>query len=432
MRKTLVVISTVMMIVGLGGSLFSVPVFAEPTNDLESIRDQRKDITENLSKSEKQITTILIELEALNQEIERANEALIEKQNLVEDTENKINSTVADISELEKEMQELEAKIEERYEILKGRMVSTQKTGGDISYLEVIFGSKDFGDFITRVSAMNKIADSDAALMEQQKSDMEKVEKKRNEVLDKLNELNTMKLEQEEAKVVISQQLQESDQRKEELETKEQELSALANDLKLKDSDLASLEQEVKQSLVAESAKADEKSKNTEKTVVEPAVVQMASKEEKPSEKVETKKSKENKQVKPAVKQEQPKQEAKEVKEEKVEKETPAPVKEEKAEEKKESKTFTVNSTAYTANCAGCSGYTATGINLKANPDAKVIAVDPNVIPLGSTVYVEGYGYATAGDTGGAIKGNKIDVFVPTKKEAYSWGVRTVKVTIVE
>lgn len=95
------------------------------------------------------------------------------------------------------------------------------------------------------------------------------------------------------------------------------------------------------------------------------------------------------------------------------------------------SKTITMRSTAYTANCAGCSGITATGINLNNNPHMKVIAVDPSVIPLGTRVHVEGYGEAIAGDTGGAIKGNKIDVHVPTKSDAYSWGRRSVKVTIL-
>jgi 3D (Asp-Asp-Asp) domain-containing protein len=95
-------------------------------------------------------------------------------------------------------------------------------------------------------------------------------------------------------------------------------------------------------------------------------------------------------------------------------------------------RTFAVEATAYTANCAGCSGITATGINLNNDRNAKVIAVDPNVIPLGTEVYVEGYGYAVAGDTGGAIKGHKIDIHVPTKAEAYSWGRRTVNITILE
>jgi len=95
------------------------------------------------------------------------------------------------------------------------------------------------------------------------------------------------------------------------------------------------------------------------------------------------------------------------------------------------SKEITVRATAYTASCEGCSGTTATGINLKANPDKKVIAVDPSVIPLGSKVHVEGYGEAIAGDTGGAIKGNRIDVFIPSEQDAIDFGVKQLKVTII-
>lgn len=105
---------------------------------------------------------------------------------------------------------------------------------------------------------------------------------------------------------------------------------------------------------------------------------------------------------------------------------------ENESDQSPEGETVSVKATAYTADCDGCSGTTYTGVNLKENPNAKVIAVDPNVIPLGSEVYVEGYGYATAADIGGAIKGNKIDIHVPTKDDAVAWGVKTVDVTIVE
>ncbi|WP_313428311.1 LysM peptidoglycan-binding and 3D domain-containing protein [Siminovitchia terrae] len=92
---------------------------------------------------------------------------------------------------------------------------------------------------------------------------------------------------------------------------------------------------------------------------------------------------------------------------------------------------MTVTATAYTAYCNGCSGVTATGIDLRENPGQKVIAVDPSVIPLGSKVQVEGYGTAIAGDTGGAIKGNKIDIFVPSKSEAMNFGVKKVKIKVL-
>lgn len=102
------------------------------------------------------------------------------------------------------------------------------------------------------------------------------------------------------------------------------------------------------------------------------------------------------------------------------------------ASEDKSGETMYMEATAYTAYCDGCSGITSTGIDLRSNPNQKVIAVDPNVVPIGSKVHVEGYGTAIAGDVGGDIKGNRIDIFVPTKKEAYSWGRKQVQITVLD
>ncbi|WP_317913621.1 3D domain-containing protein [Carnobacterium maltaromaticum] len=90
----------------------------------------------------------------------------------------------------------------------------------------------------------------------------------------------------------------------------------------------------------------------------------------------------------------------------------------------------TVSATAYSTSEPGMSSFTALGIDLRQT--SNVIAVDPNVIPLGSRVFVEGYGEAIAGDTGGAIVGNKIDVHFATVDACYQWGVRSVQVTILD
>ena len=75
---------------------------------------------------------------------------------------------------------------------------------------------------------------------------------------------------------------------------------------------------------------------------------------------------------------------------------------------------------------------TATGRSPVRNPGGmSTIAVDPSFIPLGSKVYVEGYGYAIAADTGGAIKGNRVDLFFNTEAEASNWGVRNLDVYIL-
>jgi len=95
-------------------------------------------------------------------------------------------------------------------------------------------------------------------------------------------------------------------------------------------------------------------------------------------------------------------------------------------------KVLYMESTAYSSDPADTLGggtITATGQNLLQNPMA--VAVDPNVIPLGTKLYVEGYGEAYAVDTGGAIKGNIVDVHFPTYAQCVQWGRRTVKVTIL-
>ena len=84
--------------------------------------------------------------------------------------------------------------------------------------------------------------------------------------------------------------------------------------------------------------------------------------------------------------------------------------------------------TAYSYTQPGLSFYTATGIDLRQN--SRVIAVDPSVIPLGSLVEVSGYGMAIAGDTGGDIVGNRIDVHFNTIEECRNFGRQNVTVTM--
>lgn len=94
--------------------------------------------------------------------------------------------------------------------------------------------------------------------------------------------------------------------------------------------------------------------------------------------------------------------------------------------------TMMMEATAYSsdpADALGGGSITATGQNLLENPMA--VAVDPSVIPLGTRLYVEGYGEAYAVDTGSAIQGNIIDVHFSTAGQCEAWGRRQVKVTIL-
>lgn len=109
-------------------------------------------------------------------------------------------------------------------------------------------------------------------------------------------------------------------------------------------------------------------------------------------------------------------------------------------------KTIDVKATAYCLckKCCGKSpsnpnyGVTASGFRIIPGQGMKIVASDPKVIPLGTKVYIEGlygakdYGYATVADTGSAIKNLKIDLYMDTHQMALNWGVKTVRVYILD
>jgi 3D (Asp-Asp-Asp) domain-containing protein len=83
--------------------------------------------------------------------------------------------------------------------------------------------------------------------------------------------------------------------------------------------------------------------------------------------------------------------------------------------------------TAYTAGCGGCSGITASG----RVAGHGVVAVDPRIIPLGSRLFIPGYGSAVAGDTGSAIRGNRIDLGFNSLRDALLFGRRAITVYVL-
>jgi peptidoglycan hydrolase CwlO-like protein len=101
-----------------------------------------------------------------------------------------IKETKASIEKLKKEIEVLEKRIKERDELLKERVSSMYESGGAVNYLDVILGSKDFGDFLDRVFALNVIAEQDKAILEEHKQDKADVEKKKGQVESELTSLN--------------------------------------------------------------------------------------------------------------------------------------------------------------------------------------------------------------------------------------------------
>ncbi|WP_242503418.1 cell wall-binding protein EntB [Bacillus thuringiensis] len=219
---------------------------------------------------------------------------------------------------------------------------------------------------------------------------------------------------------------------KEEVKVKEEEK---AQEI-VKPKEEAKIKEEVKvkeEEKVQEIAKAKEEEKAQE--------IAKAKEEEKAREIVKAKEEEKAREIAKAKEEEKAREIAKAKEEEKA-REIAKAKEEERAKEASKNniqsakRELTVVATAYTADPSENGTYggrvlTAMGHDLTANPNMRIIAVDPKVIPLGSKVWVEGYGEAIAGDTGSAIKGNRIDVLMGSKSKAMNWGRQTVKVKIL-
>ncbi|WP_227001889.1 C40 family peptidase [Virgibacillus necropolis] len=252
MKKSIITLTTV-AVVGLGSMFVNNTVQAEATVDLQNkqseIQSKRSAVQANLSEAESKIVEVMVDLKKLNKKIEQVDHALKQNQEKMNETKSEIEDKKAGIKALEDEIKDLEKEIEARYEILKERIVSYQKSGGDIGYMDVIFGSKSFGELISRVTAVNKITNADAELMKEQEKAKNEVEDKQEKVEGKLTALQDIKVELEGMEETILVQKEQNGEAKDELKNKKQDLEVMKDELEIKDSSLAVIEAEVNQNI---------------------------------------------------------------------------------------------------------------------------------------------------------------------------------------
>lgn len=306
-------------------------------------------------------------------------------------------------------------------------MVSVQNSSNTSLVVEVVVESKNFADFLQRMNAVSTILEADKEILRLQEQDLRQIEADKKTIDEKEASLVVDKQKLAKAQADLQDNLKK---RQANLQTVQAKYNQVASQLNLAAEEKAKIESNMKavQETIAreqeaariaaeERAKAEAAAKAEQealaKAQAEIAEKQKQAKASKPAEPVTNNNSK----VEPPQPEPSPKPTA-------------------------GGKEIYVEATAYTAD-PGENGYApgqqvfsawgpgGKGYNLTANPGMKLIAVDPNVIPLGKTVNVEGYGVAIAADTGGAIKGNRIDVLMPDKGSSSQWGRKIVKVTIL-
>ena len=335
--------------------------------------DALHNVQQKLDQQAKEKQAVNKEIESLQHEMQALYTYISENKAAMEKTQQKIDETNQLIEEKKEEIVTLEDKMLARKEVMKKRLLALQHDNNLTLVIKVFLESKSLDDFIQRASAVTALFNADKDILGAQQADLKQIEDDKKEI-DKQGQ-------------VMKEQQQLLAKQQEELNLNMQKRQASLTVMQAKYSQInqqmAAAAQE-KAGIVAQIKEAQARILREQQEAKARTVSATAG--------------------------------------------TPQPATAAAAAGNGEE--MYVTATAY--NPEDNAYMTTLGYNIKANPNMKLIAVDPSVIPLGKKVWVEGYGVAIAGDTGGAIKGHRIDVLMPTRADALAYGRKAVKIVILD
>ncbi|MDU7955271.1 MAG: 3D domain-containing protein [Clostridium perfringens] len=382
-------------------------VFADTVNDKKSTIQENK---VKYSQLDNEVISLNSQVSKLNNEIEDLNAKL-------EDNKAKMKDTEENLKETESKVSTLKTEIDEKQSVLGKRMRAMYKSKDSMNPVVFLLKSEDLSDLITRIDALARVTALDKNLihsLDEQKdslnSDIKKLERDKAELKElkasteeSLKTLDSKKIEEQ-------KKIDELNRQKEAvLEViKENEMSLISHSVSVINSSssiseiegaVSTLNQLIPQ-LNIDSVK---ETANNSVQAAKNKIESLKAEEAKKAEEAAKNNASNSSGTLNSTSSSQP------------------------SSDGKYKKTLSMEATAY-------SGGTLTAMGLKPVRDPggiSTIAVDPSVIPLGSKVYIPGYGYAIASDTGGVIKGNIIDLYMNSHDECTSWGRRQVTLHIV-
>lgn len=161
-------------------------VFASTKSDLNNqkkeLEKKQSEVKSELNDKKDEFEQVESQIDQLEKEIKQLDLAQAKIGGDIRQNEAETKKTEEGIVQTQEEIKVVEARIAERNELLKERVKSLQATGGMVQYLEVLLGSKSFGDFIDRATAVSTIYQADKGIIKQHEEDKALIEKKKAEL----------------------------------------------------------------------------------------------------------------------------------------------------------------------------------------------------------------------------------------------------------
>lgn len=396
-RSLISVIAVVAFTINLSSIAFAEPNTSE-TQTIQENKVKYEQLDDETLKINSEITKLNNEIESINVQLEKNN--------------SEINNTEIEIENINKKVENAKIELGKREDTMDKRLRSMYKTNMSSGMIAYLITSDNIFDLFYRFQAMNKLLSIDKETIteiNEKKSELVKDAKAIDEKKDNLknlkvsieNDLNEVNKKKEEQEVVLSNLNSRKDEIMDIIESNE--VNLLSHSLSIINSGSSSIA-EIREAITSLNYMIPQLNSNYAISLAEEGIAsgnnQIAT--------IESASSSDEAVYSP-------------------EDNSGTTANNNNNNNGSYLSTFSMSATAYTG-----AGLTAMGIKPVRDPNGlSSVSVDPSVIPLGSKFYVEGYGYAIASDTGGLIKGNKIDLYMNSLEDCYAFGRRTVVVHLV-
>ncbi|MDF2855626.1 MAG: peptidase [Neobacillus sp.] len=212
--------------VGIGsisGGVVEAESISSLKNQKEKIQSEQSEIKSNISEADQKINSLQDQKATVETEMKRIDLAIGDTHEKINQKTAEVEKTKTDIAKLKVEIEETKARIDKRNELLKDRARNYQQTGGLVSYLDVLMGSKNFSDFIDRANAVATIMNADQDILKQHEIDKQDLERNQAKVEKELVSLQSMVDELEKMNQQLNSQKNEKDKLLASIEEQEEE-----------------------------------------------------------------------------------------------------------------------------------------------------------------------------------------------------------------
>ncbi|MGM0923166.1 MAG: murein hydrolase activator EnvC family protein [Bacillota bacterium] len=222
----------------IGTSSVIIPITQEKAYanaDLEKkkadIQNERSGVDSNIQEKQGELSKLEEKEKSLNNEIEKLDKQTADTNEKIRERQAEIDETKQKIEELKVQIAEVKERIKKRNLLLEDRVRSLQESGGVVSYLDVLLGAQDFGDLVTRVSAVTTIVEADKEIIKAHEEDKKLLEQSEAELSSQLQKLETALTELEALKQQLKQQAAEKGKLIEQVKAQHQETEAAIYEL---------------------------------------------------------------------------------------------------------------------------------------------------------------------------------------------------------